>query len=134
MKMFRKKKTNTLPTSPVEYPAGVCVRTNAGTYLINKDGKRYKIATNAILNSWNFPLIVTTSEAALTNYPLAVTKLPFRDGTLLNNIADGRIYLVSGGKLRHVVSPTALDRLGNPTAVIVSDAEIKLMKQGDVIY
>jgi hypothetical protein len=75
-------------------------------------------------------LIVDTTEAALAKYPVAVTRCGFRDGTLLNNIADGRMYLVSAGRLRHVVNPAVLDRLGNPTAMVVSDAEINMMKQG----
>jgi len=62
-----------------------------------------------------------------------VTKVGFRDGSLLNNIADGRMYVVSGGRLRHIVDPAVLDRLGNPEAVVVSDAEIQIMKQGAAI-
>lgn len=134
---FLRKKPRTraeLPTAPVEYPSGICVKTEKGAYLIQKDGKRYRIPTKAILDSWNFPLTVDTTEAAVSNHPLAVLKVGFRDGSLLNNIADGRIYLVSAGRLRHVVDPEVLNRLGNPTPVTVSDAEIKMMKQGEPIY
>lgn len=128
--MFRRKKAE-LPDSPVVYPAGVCVHTDRGWYLINKDGKRYRITTIAILRSWNFPLVVETTEAALSKYPVAITKLGFRDGSLLHNIADGKMYLASGGKLRHITSPEVLRLLGNPKPVVVSDAEIKLMRQGE---
>jgi hypothetical protein len=123
-----------LPNEPVEYPTGICVKTEKGAYRIHTDGKRYRIPTQAILESWNFPLIVDASEASLAKYPVGVSKVGFRDGSLLNNIADGRMYLVSGGKLRHVVDPAVLDRLGNPEARVVSDAEIQLMKQGAAIY
>lgn len=123
-----------LPTSPVEYPSGICVKTEKGAYLIQKDGKRYRIPTKAILDSWSFPFEVDTTEAALAKYPVGVLKVGFRDGSLLNNIADGRLYLVSAGKLRHIVDPAVLDRLGNPEATVVSDAEIKQMKQGEPIY
>lgn len=134
---FLRKKPRTraeLPTEPVEYPSGICVKTEKGAYLIQKDGKRYRIPTKAILDSWNFPLTVDATEAAVSNHPLAVLKVGFRDGSLLNNIADGRMYLVSAGRLRHVVDPEVLNRLGNPTPVTVSDAEIKMMKQGEPIY
>lgn len=124
-----------LPTTPQDYPAGVCVKTERGVYLINKDGKRYRILSTAILDSWNFPLVVDSTEAAVADYPVAVTKLGFRDGSLLNNIADGKLYLVSGGVLRHVVSPAVLERLGvsRSDAAVVSDAEINIMKFGAAI-
>lgn len=135
--MFRRKKTpqRNLPKSPTEYPVGICVKTDVNHYLINKDGKRYRIPTERVLKSWNFPLIVETTEAALTNYPTALTPLAFRDGSLLNNIADGKLYLVSGGKLRHIVSPDFFERTGisSQMATVVSDAEIKNMKVGVAI-
>ncbi len=137
MRFLRKQTPPTrasLPTEPVEYPSGICVKTEKGAYLIQKDGKRYRIPTQAILDSWHFPLVVDASEASLALHPVAVLKVGFRDGSLLNNIADGRLYLVSAGKLRHVIDPAVLNRLGNPTPVVVSDAEIKMMKQGEPIY
>lgn len=125
-----------LPTEPVTYPVGICVKTEKSHYYLHpSDGKRYRIPTERILQSWNYPLIVETSEAALKNYPVAVTKIGFRTGSLLNNIADGKLYLVSGAVLRHIVSPDALVRLGleRSDALTVSDDEINLMKQGDII-
>ena len=122
-----------IPLGPVDYPAGIYVRTAKGNYLINKDGKRYRIATRAILESWSFPIVVITTEEALKKFPVAISSLPFRDGSLLNNIADGKLYLVSGGKLRHITSPNALLmlHLTKHDAVDVSDAEIKsMMKNG----
>lgn len=125
-----------LPNHPVSYPAGFCVKTHKGHYLINKDGKRYRLPTQRIVDSWSFPHIIETTEVALSNYPVAVTKLGFRDGSLLDNIADGKLYLASGNKLRHVTSPDVLETLGLNVgdALIVSDAEISLMEQGEEIY
>lgn len=137
---FRRTKTLpkhvSVPTTPVTYPAGVVVETEKGTYFINKDGKRYRIPTQRVFDSWNFPLVVKSTEAAVVNHPVALNKLGFRDGSLLNNIADGKLYLVSGGLLRHVVDPDILGKLGinHLMATVVSDAEINIMKFGDVIY
>ena len=125
-----------LPREPVEYPTGIAVRTEKGVYRIHSDGKRYRITTQRILDSWNFPIIADASEASLAKYhPLAVTKVGFRDGSLLNNIADGRLYLVSAGRLRHVTDPDVLTRMGinHLMATVVSEAEINLMKQGESI-
>lgn len=139
--MFKRQKTSKYdnfvyyPDTPQVYPAGTCVKTDKGTYLIMKDGKRYRITSQDIELSWRFPLTVITSETALSKYPLALTRLPFRDGSLLNNIADGKLYLVSEGKLRHIVSPDFLNRIQRlrEDAVVVSDADIKIMKVGDSI-
>lgn len=124
-----------LPTEPVKYPSGIALRTERGIYFLNKDGKRYRIPTERVYQSWRFPLTVDTSEEALVEYPVAVTRLGFRDGTLLNNIADGKIYLVSENRLRQVVDPSSLERLGltKEDALVVSDAEVKITKMGESI-
>lgn len=141
--MFRRTKTQQttepkrdLPKSPVVYPAGIAVRAPSGIFLINKDGKKYRVPTQRIFESWRFPLVVDTSDAAISKYPTAVTKLGFRDGSLLNNIADGKLYLASEGKLRHIVSPDFFGKIGlvPSDAVAVSDAEINIMKFGEAIY
>jgi hypothetical protein len=111
----------------------VAVETEDGDmYFINKDGKKYRILSHRLLRSWNFPIIIQTSAVALSKYPVAVSKFPFRDGTLLNNVADGKLYLVSEGLLKHIVSPDVLTRLGvsEADALVVSQAEINIMKHG----
>jgi hypothetical protein len=39
-------------------------------------------------------------------------KLGFRDGTLIKNIADGKLYLISQNKKRHIVDPDTFDKYG----------------------
>lgn len=124
-----------IPSGPVDLPSGVCVKSEKGAYLIHKDGKRYRIPSKQVLDSWAFPLIVDASEASLSNYPVAVSKLGFRDGSLLHNIADGKMYLVSQSRLRHIVSVNVLERLGvsKDDFMLVSDSDINIMKHGDEI-
>lgn len=140
MGLFKKKTKEVkpeplVPATPQEYPSGLAVVTDKGRFLIHKDGKRYRISSDEVFNSWNFPRVVVTSEAALANYPIAYSKLPFRDGTLLNNIADGKMYLVSESKLRHIVHPAVLWRLNvdRNDFLLVADSDIKIMKQGEDI-
>lgn len=135
--MFRKKTSKYdnyvyHSESPLQYPAGTCVKTDKCTYFIMKDGKRYRITSDNVELSWRFPLTVITSESALSNYPVALSKLPFRDGSLLNNFADGKLYLVSEGLLHHITDPRFLDRIqrNRDDAMVVSDADIKIMKVG----
>lgn len=134
--MFRRqKKTTQLPSSPQVYPTGICLKTEKGTYSLLKDGKRYRVQSQEIEKSWSFPLVVKTTEVACKNYPVAISKLPFRDGTLLYNIADGKMYLVSEAKLRHIVGVGVLVRLGVSfnDAMTVSQSDINLMRMGEAI-
>lgn len=107
------------------------VNEHAEYFYINRDGKRYRM-TEPVRASWKFARAAVTTEAALSNYPISLTKLPYRDGTLLNNYADGKLYLVSAGRLRLVASPSVLPRLGmkRSDALVVSDSDIKSMKMG----
>lgn len=125
-----------MPNSPQEYPSGCALITEAGRYFLNKDGRRYRIQSDEIFWSWAFPLVIDTTETACKNYPVAVSRLGFRDGTLLNNISDGKLYLVSETRLRHITGTKPLTTLGlDPNqALVVSDADIKIMKQGEPLY
>jgi hypothetical protein len=96
-------------SSPTNFPSGVAVKTDKDTYWI-KDGKRYKLISDRAAQSWCFTTVLAT-EAALSGIKL-VGKLGFRDGTLIKNVADGKIYLVSQNKLRHIVDPDSFSRYG----------------------
>lgn len=131
--MFKKKSSKPLPHEPVDYPVGTCVKAPSGTFFINKDGKKYKIISDNILNSYAFPRVIETSDVAISKFPTAVTNLGFRDGALLRDISSGKIYFVSGSKARPVVGLKTLSALGlvPENAVWVSRAEIATLKQGD---
>jgi hypothetical protein len=62
-----------------------------------------------------------------------VGKLGFRDGTLIKNIADGRMYLVSQNKRRHIKDPDIFDRYGldRSKVIEVSDAEAEMHELGE---
>jgi hypothetical protein len=83
--------------------------------------------------SWSFTTVNAT-ESALTGFKVA-GKLGFRDGALIKNIADGRIYLVSQNKLRHIVDPDSFIRYGlNRSDVVeVSEAEVSAHDLGENI-
>lgn len=122
MRLF-KNTQSILITSPTNFPSGIAVKTDKDTYWI-KDGKRYRLISNRAAESWCFTTVLAT-ESALTGIKLA-GKLGFRDGSLIKNLADGRMYLVSQNKLRHIVDPDSFDRYGldRSKVVEVSDKEI----------
>jgi hypothetical protein len=122
MKLFKNTKNISIISQPTNFPSGIAVQTDKATYWI-KDGKRYKLISDRASQSWCFTTVKAT-EAALSGIKL-VGKLGFRDGTLIKNIADGKMYLISQNKKRHVVDPDSFIRYGlNRSSIIeVSDME-----------
>lgn len=132
--MFKKKQTQTLslPENPVEYPLGSFVKSEAGYFYILSNSKRLRIISERLLNSWSPHRVILTSEKALVKYRIS-SKMKFRAGSLIHNIADGKIYLIEDGKVRHITSPDALERIGakREDAVSVSVEEIILHEMGE---
>ena len=121
MRLFKNTKS-TLITSQTNFPSGIAVHTDKATYWI-KDGKRYRLISDRAAKSWAFTTVNAT-EQALSGMKL-VGKLGFRDGTLIKNIADGKMYLISQNKKRHVVDPDSFIRYGldRSSIIEVSDTE-----------
>ena len=132
MKLLRNTKSTLIISSPTNFPSGIAVKTDKDTYWI-KDGKRYRLISDRAAKSWSFTTVDAT-EAALTGFKV-VGKLGFRDGSLIKNIADGRIYLVSQNKLRHIVDPDSFNRYGlnRSNVVEVSEAEVSAHDLGENI-
>jgi hypothetical protein len=124
-----KKKPATI-SSPTLIPSGLAVKTDKAIYWV-KDGKRYKLISDRAAKSWSFTTVSATEEAVAGMK--MVGKLGFRDGTLIKNIADGKMYLISQNKKRHIVDPDSFDRYGlNRKSVIeVSEAEANMHTTGD---
>ena len=130
MRLLKGTKSTLIVSQPTNFPSGLSVKTDKGTYWI-KDGKRYKLISDRAAQSWCFTTVNAT-EAALSGIKL-VGKLGFRDGTLIKNIADGKMYLVSQNKLRHIVDPDIFNRYGldRSNLIEVSEAEIKAHDIGE---
>ena len=129
MKLFKNTQT-LLITSPTNFPSGIAVETDKNTYWI-KDGKRYRLISNRAAKSWAFTTVKGT-EASLSSIKL-VGKLGFRDGTLIKNISDGKMYLVSQNKLRHISDPDLFLKYGLDRSMVieVSDLEVKSHDLGE---
>lgn len=127
---FRKKKEPVRPSAPIRYPDGIAVSTEESTYFI-KNGKRYRFFSDACLDSWRVSPVVG-SKASLSKTPHGGV-LGFRDGTLIWNYADGKVYLISNNRRRHVTSPYIYDEMGldEKGVLKVSDAEASLHEDGE---
>jgi hypothetical protein len=132
MRLFKNTKSTLTISQPTNFPSGLAVKTDKATYWI-KDGKRYKLISDRAAKSWLFTTVNAT-EAALSGIKM-VGKLGFRDGSLIKNIADGKMYLVSQNKLRHIVDPDTFNRYGldRSNLIEVSDTEIKAHDIGETL-
>jgi hypothetical protein len=121
-----------LITSPTNFPSGIAVKTDKAIYWI-KDGKRFKLISDRAAESWKFTTVNAT-ESAVSGMKLA-GKLGFRDGSLIKNIADGKIYLLSQNKLRHIVDPDSFTKYGldRSWVIEVSDNEINAHELGEYL-
>lgn len=131
MKILRRRTAKPLPAAPVDYPSGTCVLTEAGVFYINSR-VRLRVPTDRVFDSWNFPLVVESTEAAVKKYPIT-GKLGFRDGTLVKNIMDAKMYIIAKSKRRLITSPNVLANLNlqEKDAILVSEQEILLHQEGD---
>lgn len=127
-----KRKIPYLPTEPVYYPPGTAVKTSEGYFYIQARNARLKITSRQILNSWSFFRIVDTTEEALRVYKVS-GKMGFRAGSLIHNMSNGKIYLISENKRCQVMSPAVLTRLGavGKDVVTVSNEDILLHEEGE---
>jgi hypothetical protein len=132
MRLFKNTKSTLIISQPTNFPSGIAVQTDKATYWI-KDGKRYRLISDRAAKSWCFTTVKAT-EAALSGIKLA-GKLGFRDGSLIKNIADGKMYLVSQNKLRHIVDPDIFIKYGldRSNLIEVSEAEVKAHDLGEIL-
>lgn len=131
-----KSKSRRLPTEPTEYPIGTFLHTEAGYFYIAAEGKRYRLISKRLLDSWKPIRVVETTEAAVKNYK-TFAKMKFRNGSLIHNLADGKIYLIVKGMRCQMVSPEAFERLGttpnDKSITTCSLEEIMLHNEGEPI-
>jgi hypothetical protein len=123
--LFKKKQTNKTYNPVV--PSGLIAHTEKGYFYI-KGNKRFKFVSDRAMNSWSLPIIVTI-ESKVVNFAMNGT-LGFRDGTLVKDISDGKIYLISDNKRRHVVDPDVLEWI-NSDILEVGQKEILVHEEGE---
>jgi hypothetical protein len=125
LKLRKQKQTNKTYTPVV--PSGLIASTEKGYYYV-KGNKRFKFVSDRAMNSWNLP-IVYTKELMMTNHIVSGV-VGFRDGALVQDISDGKIYLISDNKRRHVVEPDVLEWINVPI-IKAGQKEIFVHSEGD---
>ena len=127
--MLKKRQVATI-TNPTLIPSGLAVKTDKAIYWV-KDGKRYKLISDRAAKSWAFTTVSATEDAMVGMK--VICKLGFRYGTLIKNIADGKMYLISQNKKRHIVDPDSFDKYGldRKSVLEVSESEANMHDIGE---
>lgn len=120
------------PAARTDYPFGTCVETEDGWWLI-REKMRFKIPSNRVLDSWGLA-VIPARESAVKHYKRAGT-LGFRDGTVIQDVSDGKLYMIAQNKKRHIQNPDFFNVLGFERAPLlkVSATEVKLHDDGEVL-
>lgn len=134
--MWKKKpkQTNSIqpPLVPTQYPSGVAVFDGSNTYFI-KNNKKYRIISERAVKSWGFKVWHGSPES-LSKIVLGGI-LAFRDGSVIKDVSNGKIYLVVNGMKQHITTPDFFTKFGvDPEYIIeVSAKEADLHKNGEPI-
>lgn len=136
--LFRKRKSEIpqnpeIPKYPVNYPYGLCIKTESG-YFLTRGTSRLKIVSERALDSWNFRSIVQSSELAAKNLRIS-GRVGFRDGTIINDMGTGKYYLISKNLRRHITSPDVFEKYGLSwgDVILVSTHEAEYHEDGEVL-
>lgn len=127
LRVLKQKQTQSNKNHTPYVPSGLIAHTEKGYFYIKGKNKFKFISERAVL-SWNLP-VVTTSDDKLNKLMLVGT-LGFRDGTLIKDVSDGKIYLVSDSKRRHIIDPDVMEWL-NVEIIKAGQKEVLIHEEGD---
>jgi len=122
---LKKKKTVKIPAPLV--PSGLIAHTEKGYFYV-KGNKKFKFISDRVVKSWNLP-IVNVNDNILSKF-MSMGTLGFRDGTLIKDVSDGKIYLISDSKRRHIVDPSVLEWL-DTEMIRAGQKEVLIHEEGD---
>lgn len=124
--MLRRQRINYSP----RVPSGMIAKTEKGYFYV-KGEKRFKFISDRARDSWRLR-IIETSELAMS-YSKIAGIVGFRDGTLIKDISNGKIYLIVDNKKSQVIDPDDLKVLGfaKRDIITVSKKEADFQKEGE---
>ena len=125
LKVFRSQKKIIKVYDPV-VPSGLIAHTEKGYFYV-KGNKRFRFVSERAMNTWGLP-IISTREVIMSKYPVNGV-LGFRDGSVVKDISDSKIYLISDSKRRHITEPDVLEWI-NATIIEAAQKEIFVHPEG----
>ena len=94
-------------------------------------GKYYTFISHRAYWSWGMTPVVVSGLPPI--HQEEGGRLGFRDGSLIQNAKDGKIYLISGAKRRLLTAPMGDYGFDYSQVIEVSDAEIQFHVEGESI-
>lgn len=131
---FRKKSQPNQIRSNAVVPSGTVIDAD-GIYFFVKGDKKYRILSQRIIDSQNYPRIVKVTAKAANAIPNAVGKIGFRESTIIKPIGDSGYYLISNNKTRLITNPDVfIDlQIDLNDVILVSTEEFNLHERGEDI-
>lgn len=97
-----------------------------------KNGNGYRFYSDRALASWNMQ--VHKLDFLEDSLPRSIVgTVGFRDGSLIQNAMDGKIYVISNAKRRLLTGPLSDYGFDYSQVVEVSDDEVQFHSEGDSI-
>ena len=126
--LFKKKEKQQQSKSftPI-VPSGLIAHTEKGYFYI-KGKKRFRFVSDRAMVSWDLP-VVETIEATLLDTQIS-GMMGFRDGTIVKDISDSKIYLISDSKRRHIVDPDVLEWI-HKEVISIGQKELFVHAEGE---
>ena len=108
-------------------PSGLIAHTDKGYFYI-KGEKKFRFISERAMHTWSLPIIKTNDN--MLNKLVTAGTLGFRDGTLVQDISDGKMYLISDSKRRHILDPDVLEWM-NTEVIKAGQKEILVHTEGE---
>jgi len=110
-------------------PSGLMAKTEKGFFYVKND-KRFKVISDRALKTWKLQIVHTT-EQYMKNVKI-VGIVGFRDGSLIKDISNNKVYFISNNQKLHITSPDVIKLLGykKDDIILVSAKEAAVHKEG----
>ena len=108
-------------------PSGLIASTEKGYFYI-KGEKKFKFVSERAMLTWSLPIVKTSDN--MLNKLVTAGVLGFRDGTLVKDISDSKIYLISDSKRRHIINPDVLEWI-NADVIQAGQKEVLVHVEGE---
>jgi hypothetical protein len=127
--MFLREKNKSIESLPIVEKLfnGTCYKILNNTYYI-KSGKVYDFYSARSFSSWKLTPVCV--RFLFDPSVLRAGTLGFRDGTLIQNAKDGKIYLISDARRNLLTKPLADYGFDWSMVVEVSDDEVQFHEEG----
>lgn len=131
---FKRKDTKLTHRKPFIPVNGMAVEFDGVRYLVKRSAKDrsksvlMKFFSDRTFDSWSL-VAIPIDKKWVTGWAIA-GPVGFRDGTLIQNIVDGRIYIISDSKKRLITDPDLIDSYGLEI-MLVSEAETNIHEDGE---